>query len=445
MIAQGILERVTGSRTTRALDALVQAYAKQGRFSGAALVAREGNILLSKGYGYAEQDQTWDKNMPKTTFRIGSMSKPFTAIAVMQLVEAGHLSLSDPLSRFIPGYPQGERITIRHLLSNRSGIEDFISMPEYERLQTRRVSMGDLIALFRDRPLRFEPGTDYGYNNSNWVLLAAIVEQIIGQPSARIIRERVLSPVGMDDSGLDWSAPVKRRSVGYIDTGAGIQAVAVLDSSTMRGGGDIHSTLEDLHRFARALNTDILLPQAALRQMWTPFTEIDAGGYGLGFEVHTHHGRRAIGHSGGMPGYVSNFTHFIDEDITIIILSNLGSAAWELITDGLAAILFGAAYTLPTERQFVPVDPVLLEDYAGAYELQYFGRTAILRFSVEGGALVMDTQGLPKAILSPLSETTFFGRSKGEVEFTFVREPAGAINRIETLWAGYKLVANRIG
>ncbi|MDX2140895.1 MAG: serine hydrolase domain-containing protein [Chloroflexota bacterium] len=444
MLGQQLIDRIMGvSQISRELDTLVAAYTKQGRFSGAVLVAQHGDILLSKGYGYADQDHDWQSNTPRTLFRIGSMSKPFTAIAMMQLVEQGQLSLGDTLSTLLPDYPQGERITIAHLLSNRSGIEDYVTTTEYERIQSARLSTQELTGLFRDQPLRFAPGSNFGYSNSNWVLLALIVEQVTGQPFERVIRERVLLPAGMRASGLDWSSVRGGRSVGYIDTGAGMERAPLLDSSTMRGGGDIHSTIEDLYQWDRALYTDTLLPQATLRQMWTPLTELNGKGYGLGFERHTLHGHRSVGHSGGLPGYVSNIARFIDDDATIILVSNLGSAAWEQITDGLAAILFGAPYTLPTKKTFVKVDPAVLTAYVGTYTMEYFERTAELRFTIEPDGLVMHTNGLPKAVLSALSDTRFYGRSKGEVEFAFVREHDGQVNRIDIVWAGYKLAAQR--
>ncbi len=443
MFAEKIIDNLLGrSSTTRELDALVRAYAKQGRFSGAVLVARGETVLLRKGCGYAQQDGDWEKNTPTTAFRIGSMSKMFTAIVVMQLVSAERLSLDDTVAHYIPDYPQGARITLRHLLSNRSGIEDYIGLPAYQALQTRRVTHDALIALFRNLPLRFEPGSDYGYSNSNWVLLAEIVERVTRQPFERIIRDRILTPAGMRDSGTEW-AMARQRAVGTIDTGAGMQPADVLDSSTMRGGGDIHSTLDDLHRFAEALRDGELLPRSVLDGMTDPHTQIGDAGYGLGFETHTFHDRAAFGHSGGMPGFVSNFAHFPAEDVTIILVSNLGSAAYEAITRDLAAIVFGASYELPGARTFVNVSPDLLHDYEGAYRMEYFGRTAVLRFEVEDGRLVMETQGLPKATLSALSETTFYGRSKGEVELTFVREHDGSVQRIDLVWGGYRLNAMR--
>jgi CubicO group peptidase (beta-lactamase class C family) len=442
MFAEKWIRSALGTTTPRELDRLVAAYHKQGRFTGAVLVARGGKVLLRKGYGYAEQEGDWAANTAQTTFRIGSMTKPFTAVVIMQLMQEGRLGLDAPIVRYLPDFPNGERITVRHLLANRSGIEDYIGLPAYEQMQTQRVTREQIIALFRDLPLRFEPGTDYGYSNSNWALLAVIIERVSGQSFAEVVTRRILQPAGMNDSGLDWRG-AKRRSMGYLDTGAGIQPSAVLDSSSMLGGGDLHATADDLLRFDRALHSGVLLPMSVLTQMWAEVTAYGDIAYGLGFERHTLHGHVAVGHSGGMPGFVSNYLHFIDDDTTLIILSNLGSAAWEVISEGLVAILYGAPYALPGVREFVAVPADVLMNYVGDYQMEYFGRTAILSFTVDGGKLIMKTHGLPPAVLSAMSDTRFFGRSKGEVELTFVTEQDKRVNRIDIMWGGYKLFAER--
>jgi CubicO group peptidase (beta-lactamase class C family) len=443
MFAMKRIADLIGKSRPRELDTLVKAYAQQGRFSGAVLVAQGEEMLLRKGYGYAEQSGDWNRITPSTAFRIGSMTKPFTAIATMQLAQAGQLTLDDPLHKYLPAYPRAESITIRHLLSNRSGIEDYILLPAYVALQTQPATYADLIALFRDVPLRFAPDSDYGYSNSNWVLLALILEQVTGKPFLQLIQEQILVPAGMASSGMDW-ATAQKRATGYVDSQTGLQPASVIDSSTMRGGGDIHATLDDFFRFAQALRTDKLLPSDVLQTMWSPLTTLDDVGYGLGFEYHTLHGQPAVGHSGGLPGFVSKLMLFPANGLTIILLSNLGSAAYEMITNGLAAIMLDMPYTLPGKHTYIAVAPEKLQPYSGSYSLEYFGRTTTLTFHLEQGRLVMQTPGLPATVLSALSQHRFLGRSKGEVELTFNTEPDGQVNRIDLIWGGYKLTAMRL-
>ncbi len=443
MFADKISSVLFGSRMERALDALAGAYAAQERFSGAVLVARGDRVLLRKAYGSADQ-QRGIANTPATAFRIASMSKPFTAIAVMQLIEQGQLSLNDHLNKFMPDYPHGDQITVAHLLANRSGIEDFIAMPEFEQMQAERVTPEQLMTLFRERPLRFVPGTEVGYSNANWVLLAVIIERITGRTYWQYAQEHILKPAGMHTAGFDWAAVTNAHATGYVDTANGLQPVTMIDSSVMLGGGDVHATVDDLLHWMRALIGGKLIRPDTLRLMTQAHTQTDGDAYGYGFELRDYFGRHSIGHSGGMPGFVSNIVYFPGDDVTIILLSNLGSAAWEGLTRDLVAAVLGEAYELPSARSFITVDPALLAEYVGEYEIQYFGRTSILRFEIEGDQLVMKTRGLPKAVMSAMAENKFFARSKGEVEMTFVRDANGRVDQIDCVWGGHALTAHRL-
>ncbi len=436
---KGIIGGLFGQTTNRDIDTLVRTYTEQRKFSGSVLVARNGAILLSKGYGIANLEHDIP-NVSETVFRIGSMTKPFTAIAIMQLAEAGQLSVNDRLDKYLPDFPNAERITIHQLLSNTSGIPDYIITPGYQKIATQHISTEALIGLFRDLPLQFEPGTNFGYSNSGWVLLGAILEKLTGKSYGQVIKDNIFTLAGMTHSGYEWEQPVIRyRSTGHVDTGAGMINAEVLDETSMQGAGGLYSTVEDLYRWHLALGNNTLIHAETLAQMIIPV----APEYGYGWERHTYYGRAAFGHSGGLPGYVSNFVRFADEDAVIIIVSNLGSASVPQITNSLAAILFGQPYTLPSAYTFVSVAPAILADYIGEYEVTYFGRKSILCFALEGDKLSMSVMGLPKAILSPLSDTKFYARSKGDVEMTFRRE-GNTVNAIDMVWAGHPQTATRV-
>src|SRR5689334_3801455 len=176
MIIEKVIGKLMGHGIRNELDTLVEAYTEQKKLSGTVLVAQGDEILLSKGYDLANVEHRIP-NTSETVFRIGSMTKPFTATLIMQLVEAGKIHLHDKLSQYVPNFPNADRISLHHLLSNTSGITDYIVMPEYERIMKRRVELSELFSLFRNKPLNFEPGTGFGYSNSNWVLLGYIIEQ----------------------------------------------------------------------------------------------------------------------------------------------------------------------------------------------------------------------------------------------------------------------------
>lgn len=440
MVIREWISKLLGERSEGQMDTLLKAYTRQGKFSGSVLVAQHGEILFSKGYGLANREDNVP-NMPHTVFRIGSMSKSFTAIAIMQLVEGGYLALHEPISKYLPDLPNGDRITPHHLLSNTSGIPDYIIMPEYQDIAKRHVTPAELTTLFRDKPLQFEPGTDFGYSNSGWVLLGLIAEKITGQGYGDLIRDHIFQPAGMKASGYDWEQPViPHRARGYIDTGAGMQHAEWIDETTMHAAGGLYSTAEDLFHWWQALRENRLLRADTLKQMAMPVTRQ----YGCGWELYSLHQHPVVAHSGGLPGYVSNFVRLPDDDAVIILMSNLGSAAFAHITESLAAVLFDLPYQLPSAFTFVTVDPALLGDYVGDYKVTYFGRTSTLKFSLEGDKLVMNVMGLPKATLSAFSDTRFFARSKGDVEMTFVRDASGHVNTIDMLWSGHALTAVRV-
>ncbi|HUN09231.1 MAG TPA: serine hydrolase domain-containing protein [Aggregatilineales bacterium] len=426
------------------LDALLQAYVDQGRFNGAVLVAQRGNVLLRKGYGAANRE-TGAPFTPQTPSRIGSMTKAFTALAVLQQVEQGNMNLQDTIQPYFPDYAPSVQVTLHHLLSNTSGIPDYVAMPAYAARMTQAMTLPEILALFRDLPLQFEPGTDFGYSNSNWVLLDGILEQVTGKAYARVIREQIFDAAGMTRSGYDWAdAQRLDGAAGIINTGEVLIDSEFVHESTMHGAGGLYSTVDDLYRWSQALVKGRLISPQTLHRMSQPFTGTTERGYGYGLELHSPFAHASIGHSGGIPGYVANYAHFPTDDVTIIILSNLGSAAWEAIHAGVVAILYGQPYAKPGQREFVSVEVALLKDYAGDYDLTFMGRRYVTRFSVEGDRLTMAISGLPKAVLAPLASNRFFGHSKGEVEITFQRDPAGSVYQADFKWGEYDLHAPRI-
>ncbi|MBZ0285682.1 MAG: serine hydrolase [Anaerolineae bacterium] len=441
MLGERLISGLFGNRAGNAYDVLVKAYTDQGKFSGAVLVARGGEVLFRKAYGLANREHN-APNTPETPFRIGSMTKPFTAIAIMQLAEKGVLSEQDSLAKYVPDYPHGERITLHHLMTNTSGIPDYIMMPEYEPIKKQHISTTELIAVFRDKPMQFEPGTDFGYSNSGWVLLGYVLELVTGKPYEQVIQQQIFAPSGMTHSGYEWEQPlIKGRPTGYADTGRAMLNAEFIDETTMHGAGGLYATVDDLLAFDRELHNGKLLKAETLAQMTLPASKTS---YGYGWELYQVHNRKVVAHSGGMPGYVSNLARFVDDDVTVIILSNLGSTAFSQMTETLAAIAFGEPYALPTAHAFIDLDLAVMADYLGDYNLTYFGRASTLKFTIENGKLMMDVKGLPKTVASAISQTQFYARSKGDVYLTFQRDDDGQVNTIDVNWSGNELMATRI-
>jgi CubicO group peptidase (beta-lactamase class C family) len=415
---------------SRRMDALVRAYARLGRFSGAVLVARGERRLFAKGYGHADHEHAV-LNTPRTAFRIGSQTKTFTAIAILQLQEQGRLRVGDPIGRHLPGYPHGDAITLHHLLTNTSGIPDYVTTEGFTRIMATPRTRAELIADVKDRSLLFEPGTRMSYSNSGWVLLGEVIERSSGLTYGEYVRRHVFAPLAMEHSGLA-DGPAEGHAIGYMANDGQVTRTPYLHNSHQDAAGALHSTVEDLHRWNRGLPR--LLRPESLAELVGPHAEADGIGYGYGCAVR---GDR-VESSGGTIGFVSVSAHYRRDDLFVTVLSNIENAAFAEIEAALAAIARGEPYELPSRRVFVTVDPAVLDRYAGRYTMRHMGRTSTMDVTRDGDRLMVEVHGLVRTELRPMSETRFFARMKGEVELDFL--PNG---EVALTWAGHDVTARR--
>ena len=315
-----------------ALSARAEERARDGEFSGAVLVARHGKVLLQDAWGRADR-KSGTPNTPRTKFRIGSMNKMFTAVATLQLVEAGKLALDDPIVKHLPEYPNRElasKVTVRHLLTHTGGTGDIFG-PAYETNRLKLRDHGDYVDLYGSRPLGFEPGARWEYSNYGFVLLGALIEAVSGVPYYDYVRERVFRPAGMTfTDSLPESQEVPDRAVGYTGTrGARTPNSDWLPwRGTAAGGG--YSTVGDLLRFAQALSSGALISKTTLAKATSPQRQ----GYGYGFIVGGRGTSQHYGHSGGAPGMNGELRVFPKLGYVVVSLSNLDPpAASQLISD----------------------------------------------------------------------------------------------------------------
>lgn len=329
------------------VDAYIQVHLQQKTFSGSILMARGDHILLKKGYGMANLEHNV-VNTPKTKFRLGSITKQFTATVIMQLQEKGLLQINDPIKNYYPDYPHGEIIAFHHLLTHTSGIPSFTGFLEYGEMMIKPLSLEEIISTFKDKPLEFEPGEKFKYSNSGYVLLGYLVEKISGQPYAEYIQKNIFEPLEMINSGYDYNHMVlPNRASGYSLNKDEFINAAYIDMKIPHGAGAIYSTVEDLYIWDRALYTERILSKDSLEKMFTPFKS----NYAYGWSVRDLFDRKLIGHSGGINGFVTNIARFPDEDACIIVLSNLDRSQMSKISLDLAAILFGEPYELPIKKK----------------------------------------------------------------------------------------------
>jgi CubicO group peptidase (beta-lactamase class C family) len=331
------------------IEELVGSYHEAGQFNGAALVAKGGKIVFKKGYGQANME--WGiPNTPSTKFRLGSVTKQFTAMVIMQLVAEGRIDVQKPMTAYLPQYRKdtGDKVTVHHLLTHTSGIPSYTGLPEFMRNDSRdAIPVDDFVEKFCSGDLEFEPGSRFKYNNSGYYLLGAIVEQVTGKKYEQAVRERIFEPLGMNGSGYDRHGPItERRAAGY----QGLLGVYVnapyLDMGAPFAAGALYSTVEDLYKWDQALYTDRLLPERFAKAMFTPFKNNYAYGWGV---------RRVAGadgevtrhsHGGGINGFSSQILRVVEDRHLIVLLNNTGRAPLANITREIMNILYGRPFKL---------------------------------------------------------------------------------------------------
>ena len=394
------------------MDEVVHSYVDAKQFMGSVLVARDGKGILSKGYGSANLE--WDvPNSPSTKFRLGSITKQFTAACILLLEERGKLKVEDPVKKYMPDAPAAwDKVTIFHLLTHTSGIPSFTGFPDYHSTEATPTTPEQLVARFRDKPLEFQPGEKWNYSNSGYVLLGYLIEKISQQSYSQFVQENIFNPLGMKDSGYDSNtAVILHRASGYSPGDKGISNAGYIDMSIPLSAGGLYSTTEDLLRWEQGLMGGKLLSAASLQKMTTPFKS----DYAFGLAVHTANGHKVIEHNGGIEGFNTALAYYPEDKLTVVVLANLNGGAPESIASNLAALARGEKVVLPSERKEIAVSPAILEKYVGTYELMPNFDIVV---TLEGSQLMSQATGQSKFPLFAESETKFFLKVvDAEVEF----------------------------
>jgi CubicO group peptidase (beta-lactamase class C family) len=415
-----------------------QATAKAEHFSGAILVARDGKVLVSKGYGMADVENDVP-NTPETRFRLGSLTKQFTAASILLLQERGKLSVQDSICKYVAPCPEAwQPVTIHHLLSHTGGVPDFTGFPDYARTKREPTTVEATIGRFRSLPLDFKPGEDWKYSNSGYVLLGHVVEKVSGKSYESFLRENIFEPLKMTSTGYDHPDQIiKRRARGYAaGPDGGVINASYLDMSIPFSAGGLYSTVGDLYLWDQALYGEKILKKSSLDAMFTAVRS----GYGYGYGVSKLFNRRLATHGGGIEGFSTTIHRFPDDHVTVIVLSNYEDARSGRIARDLAAVAFGEKYELPVEHIVVKVDPKIYDTYVGEYELQPGFVFTVTR---EGDHLMMQATGQGKAELFPTSETSFFP-TVVRADITFVKDATGRVTHLVLNQGGQQMNAKKI-
>lgn len=343
------------------LNTYLNALEDRGYFNGAILIGTKGKIISNRCFGMANFEYELP-NTPTTKYRIGSLTKGFTAAAILKLQENGWLHVSDPIGKYIPSVPHGFEITLHHILTHTSGLANHTSMPDYWT-HTMRLpfSLDQLLNWYKEQPLEFPPGEGESYSNSAYYLLGHVIEQVSGQSYSDYLHEHIFKPLEMHDSGHDnGSKLLPNRATGYHVWGDIIH-IDHVDMSHAFSAYGLYSTIEDLYRWDQGLYSTKILSKASIEQMFTP----NQFGTGYGWEltdvVYDSSPTKLAYHFGNINGFNSAIYRFLDEEITIIAISNLGIDAIERIMADLARILHGVETSLPVGK--INQIDVNLEDY----------------------------------------------------------------------------------
>jgi CubicO group peptidase (beta-lactamase class C family) len=426
------------------MEQIVQSYVADHHFMGTVLVARGGQVLFSKGYGSA--DLEWDvPNTPNTKFRLGSVTKQFTAASILLLEERGKLKVTDPVKKYLSDAPAAwDKMTIFHVLTHTAGIPNFTGFADYAKLEPFPSTPAELVARFRDKPLDFEPGEKWSYSNSGYVLLGYLIEKVTGGSYEKFLHENIFTPLGMKDSGYDSNtAIIMHRASGYSYGASGYENVGFIHMSIPFSAGALYSTTEDLLKWEQGLFGGKVLQAVSLGKMTTPFKS----DYAFGLQVDTDKGHKVIEHGGGIEGFNTDLSYYPDDKLTVVVLRNVnvaGPGPGELAHQ-LAGVARGEAVKLQSERKEMTVDPKVLSRYAGVYQFPAMGGPG------PGPAMVITTEGdhilsrLGNQVAVPYfaeSERLFFAKMvDAQLEFPNDGEKAGQVTLHQN---GRDLVAPRM-
>ncbi|HRH41667.1 MAG TPA: serine hydrolase domain-containing protein [Pyrinomonadaceae bacterium] len=401
------------------VDKFVQSQLAEKHIPGAAIVVvKNGKIIKSKGYGLASVEFNVPVT-PETVFEIGSVSKQLTAAGILLLMEDGKLNLDEKISKYLPNTPATwEKVTVRNLLTHTSGIKSYSSLEGFNL--SKRLKQSDFIKALAPYPLDFETGTNYTYSNSGFNLLAFIIESVSGKSYWEFMRQRIFIPLGMTKTAdRDPQFIIANRATGY-EWRDNRLVGRDYELTDLFGAGSIVSTVLDLAKWDAALRNDTLLKKETKAEMWKPLTFNDGKTYpyGLAWRISDIRGHKLIAHSGQTAGFGASVSRFVDDDLTVIALTNLGeSGMGTLIAQGVAKILIPSmslkqmkAQPEPDSKLTQMISTALRERFENKFNPDVLTQTLINSLSTERSKL----NTFRIALFGNIKKFTFVGSETNE-------------------------------
>jgi CubicO group peptidase (beta-lactamase class C family) len=425
-LVTGIINVSYGQTKDEKLDKLISAYAEYGKFNGSVLVAERGKVIYKKGFGLANME--WNvPNQPDTKHRLGSITKQFTAMLIMQLVEQSKLKLDVPISAYLPDYPKrnGDVVTIHQLLTHSSGIPNMTSFPGFVKdISQNSYTPLQLVNLFADSTLQFKPGEKFDYSNSGYIVLGYIIEKVTGKTYEQVLQEKILAPLKMNNTGYDHYGPLlKNRANGYEKNGRNYVNAPFIDMSVPYSAGSLYSTVEDLYIWDEALYGNQLLRKENMDLLFAKHISSGRGHYGYGWSIvemplgNTAERMETVGHGGGINGFNTQITRIPSDKSFIVLLDNTGGAPLNEMTSAIAAIIYDKTYDPPKrsvaysladrmEKDGIPATLVYFDEikdskgyYLSEYEMNATGYQFLRSGKVNEAAAIfqLNTKAFPKS------------------------------------------------
>ncbi|MGJ5817615.1 serine hydrolase [Paludibaculum fermentans] len=422
--------------TPQRLEEQVRGYTSQDRFNGAVLVAKDGKIVLSKGYGLANFE--WNVPVtPDTKFRLGSITKQFTAMAVLLLSDQGQLKVDDPVCNYVAPCPEAWKpITLHHLLTHTSGIPNFTAFASYAKTMSVASPPAESLKRFLNEPLDFPPGSKFSYSNSGYVLLGYIIEKVSGGTYEDYLRKNILTPLGMGDTGYDDTLTVlPRRASGYERAGSKLQNAKFLDMSIPHAAGSLYSTTLDLMKWDEALNAHKILSAEAYKRYFTPVLN----NYAYGWTVKTEDGVEQINHGGGINGFSTRIVRVPSQHLVVVALSNVVPGQPDKLAQELVKLMLGQNLPVPEKPAEIKLSKEALEKFVGNYAI---APTFILAVTVEGDQLITQATGQGKIPIFAKSANTFYPKVI-DAEIVFDVDADGKATGLTLVQNGRRMPAKR--
>ena len=422
--SQAQVQSKSDKQLSAAFDTLLSAVFKSNGPGATAIVSRKGQVIYKKAFGMADLEL----NVPMNTeniFRIGSISKQFTAVAILQLAEKGKLTLQDDIKKFIPDYPtHGYTITVEHLLTHTSGIKSYTGMKGFEEMMRKDMKPMEIIDVFKNQPMEFAPGTQWNYNNSGFLLLGYIIEKVSGKSYEEYVMENLFAPAAMTNSGYgNENRIIKNRAKGYQKPKDNFENADYLSMTLPYAAGSLISTVEDLWKWNQAVHSYKLVSKASLDKAFTDY-KLSTGKpahYGYGWFFSDVQGNSTIEHGGGINGFLTDAIYVPAEDIFVAVFSNCNCNPPGDLGPKMAALTMGKPYN----QKEIAMDEVTANEYTGVYENET-GEQRII--AAVGNKLTSQRAGGNKFTIKPYEKDKFFFENSLST-LQFSRNSSGKIEK----------------